>query len=76
MSVLLHSKSLKSLFLNNFRLLFHTLPTKFLFTHVIFMNLSFENVPKIGQEVLLHLLPSCNLALWKVANNFWLTVYI
>ncbi len=43
MSALLHSKTLKCLFLNNFRLLFQMLPTNILFSRVIFMNLSFEN---------------------------------
>ncbi len=43
MNALVHSKTLKCSFLNNFRLLFHMLLTKFKFTQVIFRNLSFEN---------------------------------
>ncbi len=43
MSALVHSNTLECSFLNNFRLLLHMLPTKILFTQVIFRNLSFEN---------------------------------
>ncbi len=42
-SALVTNKTLKCSFLNNFRLLFHMLPTKIYFTQVIFWNLSFEN---------------------------------